>query len=112
MVEAGWTSPRSAQKSWSRSSFTSLVLAVVMSFFISLMAPSFPRLVKTLTVSQPVKECNQIRTSQMLSPNELANFPKCGFCCTLLIERAGDVSVEHKTEHHDICVFGCHFDCL
>ena len=53
----------------------------------------------------------------MLPQKELTSFPKSMnrvrvFCSALLIDGAGDVSVEIKAEHHDICVFGCHYDCL
>ena len=68
-------------------------------------------------MSQPVNVCNPIRATQMLSPNELASFPKSlnrvrFFCSTILTDGAGDVSVETKAEHHDFFVFRCHYDYL
>ena len=50
-----------------------LVCAVLLKNF---RAPSFPRSVSALTMSQPVKACNPIKASHMLSPNELASFRK------------------------------------
>ena len=80
MVEADWTrpllvwhrrvgSPVHSLPSWLKVSW------YVLSFLISSRASNFPRPVRAHTVSQPMKTCNPIRASQMLSPNELAIFP-------------------------------------